>query len=469
MKNTTLCYLFLETLALLMVLQIFFGNPHFSLLSSYERFGYATAALGMSLGISVYLERRFKLERGIKPLIAVLCYVLLVNVISAAVEHSPKLLPLQNRAFALQQGVKVLARDEQKNADFAEQFASVSQDYPVKDELIRQIHLDTIRGFASFIKQQPAWSEALNESRFGSIASALVYNYGDNYDMHNELTGAAAYSSIFALFSPFTARTAGQLGLMQQKDDRVLATLADGIASRGATKEQHYQHYQYLGEKRLLQAIEVKLDSVKMLPHQMGTPWKDTLQQSLTAHILTEAGLPVADQHGYFRLPWRKANSSYNANEELSRIIRWMAPFLVSTNGKLLIPLTDFSNPQRVQQFEQHFLNGLHDTFRRNFNHYYQRNALALLNQPALWRAPLAEPLYNHFLRIGVVMPLLLVLSAILLVVNYWRVARQGKEAAVLGVVSIGLAIAVFKSQVLYWIMQPVLLISIPEPMLFVN
>lgn len=469
MRNTTLCYLFLETLALLMVLQIFFGNPHFSLLSSYERFGYATAALGMSLGISMYLQRRLKPERGIQPLIAVFCYVLLVNAVSAAVEHSPKLLPLQNRAYALQQGVKVLARDEQKTAAFAQQFAGVSLDYPVKDELIRQIHLDTIRGIAGFIRQQPAWSAALDESRFDGIESALVYQYNDNYDMHKNLTDAAAFSGLFALLSPFTTRTAGQLGLMQQKDDRILATLANTLLTQDTSPKEHSERWQYLGEKRLLQAVEVKLDSVRMLPHQRGIHWRDTLQQSLTAHILAEAGLPVADQHGYFSLPWLKATRAYNADQEISRIIRWMAPFLVATNGKLLIPLTDFSNEQRVKQFEQHFLSGLHDTFRNNFNRYYQSTAQALISQPELWRSPLAEPLYSHFLRIGVVMPVLLLLSVVLLLVNYLRVARQGKESAILGLISIGLAVAVFNSHMLYWVMQPVLLISTHEPMLFVN
>ncbi|QBL10426.1 hypothetical protein E0Z06_13250 [Rheinheimera sp. D18] len=469
MRNTTLCYLFLETLALLMVLQIFFGNPHFSLLSSYERFGYATAALGMSLGISMYLQRRFNLERGIQPLIAIFCYVLLVNAVSAAVENSPKLLPLQHRAYALQQGVKVLARDEQKTATFAEQFNSVSENYPLKDELIRQIHLDTIRGIAGFIRQQPAWSAALDESRFDGVERAAAYQYGDNYDMHRDLQDAASFSGLFALLSPFTTRTAGQLGLMHQKDDRIWASLADILVDKKTSPKEHSKRWQYLGEKRLLQALALKLDSVKMLPHQLGTPWKDTLQQSLTAHILAKADLPVADQHGYFSLPWRQGKRTYNAVQEISRIIRWVAPFLVTTNGQLLIPLADFSNPKRVKQFEQHFLNGLHDTFRNNFNHYYQRTAQALISQPELWRSPLAEPLYNHFLRIGVVMPLLLVLSVILLAVNYWRVARQGKEAAVLGLVSIGLAVAVFNSSILYWVMQPVLLFSTREPLLFVN
>ncbi len=469
MRNTTLCYLFLETLALLMVLQIFFGNPHFSLLSSYERFGYATAALGMSLGISMYLQRRFNLERGIQPLIAIFCYVLLVNAVSAAVENSPKLLPLQHRAYALQQGVKVLARDEQKTATFAEQFYSVSENYPLKDELIRQIHLDTIRGIAGFIQQRSVWSEAMEASRFDGVERAAFYQYGDNYEMHRDLKDAAFISGLFALLSPFTTRTAGQLGLMQQKDDHILASLADILASTETSPMEHQKRNQYLGEKRLLQALELRLDSVKMLPHQTGTPWKDTLQQSLTAHILAKAGLPVADKHGYFSLPWRQGKRTYNADQEISRIMRWVAPFLVTADGKLLIPLADFSNPKRVKQFEQHFLNGLHDTFRTNFNHYYQRTAQALISQPELWHSPLAEPLYNHFLRIGVVMPLLLVLSVILLVVNYWRVARQGKEAAVLGLVSIGLAVAVFNSSILYWVMQPVLLFSTREPVLFVN
>jgi hypothetical protein len=470
MRNTTLCYLFLETLALLMVLQIFFGNPHFSLLSSYERFGYATAALGLSLGLSLLITRRYKLEPGTQPLITVLCYPFLLFAVSTAVENSTKLLPQDSRAFALTQGIKVLAKGEYKHADFNTQFTRVSLDYPIKDALIRQMHLDTIRGMAAFMRQQPVWSEKFSEAALQGLDTAMIYKSMDSNKMQDNLAAATGVSGLFALLSPFTARTAAHVGLAQQKDDMVLPFIASTFFNKlPLSDNDRYAYINYVAEKRLLASLQVSLAPIKIHPHLAGKSWKDTLRESLTSHILDKAGLPVADNQGYFAFPWRQANKAYNADIELSRIVSWAAPFLLAANGKLVIPLSDLKNEQRVKQLEQHFLNGLHDTFRNNFNLYYRNTAQALVTQPELWRSPLAEPLYSHFLRIGVVMPALLVLSVVLLLVNYLRVARKGKESAVLGLVSIGLAVAVFNSSLLYWIMQPVLLISTREPMLFVN
>ena len=484
MRNVTIFYLFFETLALLMVVQILFSAPNHSLLSDFERFGYATAAFGLSLGLSVLLKRKYNLK-GSRQLITILClYPCFLYGVHSAVNNSPKFLPESSKPAALRRGIKVLASPHLKKADTATQIQSVTARYPVLDEQIRQLYLNTFRALSVLVQQRNNWSQPFVENNFRLYMAAMPRSRIGYYDSENRVFSSTLSSLMSGAIFPLTSRTSAQLGAMSQYDPYVfdsifsriftavlekLGYIPFSITSVRDAKKAVSDREDFYTTNRALLIMDEKLTDLELLPHKLGDSWQDTVRKSLTAHVLKKAGFAVRDNLGEFAFPWREAGRPYLPKGELNRLILWTAPFFLTDNGRMLFSATTFMDPAQTALYESELRAGLPMKIRSTFMHYYHKKASALSVDEALWRSPLAMPLFSSYLKIGAILPWLLLLSLLLLISNFIRVARLNKASALLATVSVTSAVVIFFSPVLTWVMQPVLWLSIKESLIFVN
>lgn len=473
-------YLFLETLALCMVVSILFFKPRQDSLADFERFGYVTATIGIILWCVSYYSKSNPASWKL-TVTAFLSYPLLLWCVYEGIHRSPEALPASVKPYALQRGVSVLSGGE---GGFWQQMEVISELYPIPDVQIQNIHLESIRGISQLTQSRYDWSSSFYEDAFSRYMTALSYKAIDYQELENKAFSSIVSSVVSGSLSPLTSRTPAQLSLIYQTNSDVMNYIVSflhvellrstgylpfKIESITKVRAENDARIAHFSTKAKLSLLDKELTEVAIVQHEPGLTWQETLRKSLTATVLSKAGLPIEDGKGYFSFPWRVRGGRYEPDHEIERIIRWNAPYLFNEQGGIHIPLSTFKDPEKVYALEARLRRGVNPAVRKSFERYYQVEAVSLMTSVERWKVPLAMPLYNSYLRIGAILPLMLLLSILLLSLNFVKLYRHSATLFAIGATSSAVAVVIFLTPALKWIMLPVLAISVPEPVLFVK
>lgn len=483
MFNPLSFYIFIETLAMLMVLSIFLSSPAASQLEEFERFGYATATIGMILLIVGYLKKH-RVRPGRRVLFAALLYPVLLWCVYEGINNSPKLLPDSLRPVAFHQGLKVLADRRLVDKDITLKVDDVMQRYPLSDEHIRQLHLDALRGLSTLVQSRHTWSEPFDEEKFKPYVWGL-YHKNRGYKKFEDLFFSSAMVSMLSgSYHPMGSRVTTHLSLLSSIEKDLTAMVVSDFIGLVMMLTEHADQTNFaklninngiderrnaISTKNVLERLDAALPELEIMPYERGQTWQDTIRVSLTTHILKKAGLPLRDRKGAFAFPWRLEGESYRADEELTRLIKFTAPFLVTKSGQLHLPLALLDSPEQVSKYESHFKSDLTPGIKRSFLQFYRDEAIVLSKDQHAWDTPLAMPLFGDFMRVGAILPLMLMISLMLLTLNLWKLYKISLGTFIWGGAAVGLAVGLFFTPLLPWLIRPILLISVPTAVVFVN
>ena len=459
MKFISLVYLFIETMALLMVITILSSPPDAMAMGQFERFGYASAALGLTLLIIKQLKKKYSADLGAMLLVAVMSYPVSLWVIYELVESSPSWIPQSIKPWSLQRAYITLS-GLATDADVDAHWSSVVKKYPVPDEAIRQINLDGIRALSSFYQSTSNWAHEFKQDKYQRPAELSVLNNVMRYSDFLHSYENALVASLSGVLAPLTSRTIPQLSLLYHVDPELVG-LIPGNSHRIIMNE----HVMHLAERRFLREIGGQFPDLRFDLDDSSQSWDFVLREAITMHVIKQTGVDY--QGGSLAFPWYKNNSQFLGSAELKAFSYYITPFFFDEEKRMLLDVPVLMDEKDVKQIEQNLSGGLADSVRDQFNRFYHRIGLSLANSPEDWVLPISKPLFSGWVRIGVILPMMGLLSLVLLIVNGVATMKSGLYQCIGAVLSIAMASALFYSPYAIYVIKAMLLVSVPEPILF--
>lgn len=458
MKLILPAYLFLETLSLLMVFTLLTSPPSAEVMGKFERFGYATAAIGVGLSLVFWLKRKYKPEMGILFLVFMLVYPIALWSIYEIVHNSPKLLPQAVKPYALQRAYKTLSGIE-KDKELSLHINAVMSKYPVPDDAVRQINLDGIRGLAKLHQTIPDWSKQFYKEQYQEPAKLSMLTNVVNYSRFIQRYDTAFVASLVGAVGPMTSRTVSQLALLHNVDPGLI-----GFILTKSQREIVKHEIMKLSERRFLREVNKQFPDLVFDDPLNGESWDLIMRRAITQRVIREMGLPDSED---ITFPWFISTAQFYRDPALLKLSKHAAPFLFDDNGVMVLSVETLVSKEKVAKVERSLRAGLPDAVKRHFENFYGLLGLKLAEEYGAWGSPVADSMFSGFLRIGAVLPVMLLFSMCMIIFNLFKSFSLSGEGFVWAVSPVLAAYIVFNSFVIDWVVKAVLLVSVQEPILF--
>lgn len=479
-KWSTVFYLFLETLSLLMVFSILFLSPDVSDLSRFERFGYATASLG-----GVLFILKLKSVKTVKPtqkiILTIILYPLLLWCLYETVHRSPELLNEQLKSRALKVGVSTLSRE--KNGYFEDDVTDFSLRFMPSDTTIKALHFAAFSSLGAIAQEREKWHVYFDRAQFENYVRGTSH-LNRKYHLFDQRFNGAYFSSLLSGGGWLAlSRTTTQLALLEGvseelfvhrlKDNAEAYLIAVGALPRVYVPERERWAIQdarigAVVSRKIIESLNGKGGDVLFKQYAPSDSWELSVRKSLTQNVLKKAALSGADLDGVIAFPWH-GGAKGEFEKEFHRIAFWNAPFLFNEQKLPLLSLSTFYSEQENKRYLQHFNDDtpLSPGIREAFNRFFSRHIHNVVEQHGWWSAPITPLLFNDIVRVGAILPFMLILSIFLTFFNLYTLWKSSGVVFLYGMLSSAIGAAVFLTPIKDPIIRLVTFFSVPESALF--
>lgn len=427
----TILYLVIEAQALVSLVSIYTTSISANNLANLEQIGYVTAALGLTLLASKFI-RQFDIKAVAMLMMAPLIYVCSFEVVHGIVERLPML--IVDKPAALRAGVMTLSNPSFSNAGefwlqrdnnnaISHQAASeFNSRFKVKDAMVQAVYSDALNNLNRFHSLYRQETKDLTREKIRTMrvkTSQALYAQGAGPVSYNSAINTLAYERYLMSKIPLLwgINIASSEGLATFNP--VLSDLVDTV----------YQSYpdsaQWVTpENAPLKQIDKYYVMERMLHQQVWNKWRDIMpylgpypagQQAfedkfvaaVTAHYITPL---TGDTRP---IPLSKTSQATYFNTQAERI----APFFFN-QGSPIISLAKVYDYETRKQYTENLSKGLHPTLRQAFDDYRVTAIKTLSSNKEAWSRPIDRELNIDLVRVGAILPVMLLLSVTLVAMN---------------------------------------------------
>jgi len=468
----TAIYMGVETQSLFMIWDITNRAPSAELMDKYERFGYAASGLGITL-LTARLFLKLKANSIAVLFIIPFIYMASVWSVYEAVSRAPDFIPEVKKPKALTSSLALLTRpdttsmfsfyndDKVDKQNLASDFNKL---HPMPKSAIQSTYLNGITS-VSLITQlfKDSW-KSLDESSYKMAVEKSDFIIG--FEGHKANNIDAAINEIrywdevlddvkplkYMLFTnpeyirslmerhsshelqtktivaitydmlPFGNPPVTNSGMIERWDSsKYRATLNSEAASLANQK-----YWDKLREK--LNFLEKEAPSLR----GFDIDWELAIREQFTKNVLSK-------HIGYAKIPilkWYNKNDRYDKNETFLAILNHATPFFFDKNNVPLINFKDIVEKDRKAKMRNSLRMGLNDSLNEYYNTYRIDTLSSMMQKPEMWRNYTNNATFSPLLRVGVILPMLFILSSVLLISNAISLSRTSGVAIVAGTAS---------------------------------
>lgn len=160
--------------------------------------------------------------------------------------------------------------------------------------------------------------------------------------------------------------------------------------------------------------------------------WGLTIREQFTKNVLSKhiggADIPI--------LKWYDKNERYDKNETFLAIVNHATPFFFDGNNVPLISFKDIVEKERRAKMRNSLRMGLNDSLNEHYNTYRVDALSSLMEQSEKWSNYTNNATFSPLLRVGVILPMLFILSLTLLITNAISLSRSSYVALFAGALS---------------------------------
>jgi hypothetical protein len=458
----SIAYLLLEVTAFRFLSSIFTRDVGNELLSQYERFGYASAGIGAALLFyTVALNYSNKIPARVAGALFVpLIYMMSVWSLYEFVHKSPNYVPEDVRVEAARAGLMTLSKPDVNNvllfyfsntnkAKYIEAIPHIIENRAHEDEFIQAVYIQGIRNISAFKDYYESHANMLDKPFISEVWRNVSYHsYLKNKENFSE-TGMSRLIHEQYQWKSRQMRSPVQLPalalssylikkepLIKEHVDNLL-TVKPGLATT-KTADAGMTIARYKHEEA---AWDLMRKEVPQLGHYISGSEReilDRLRYSYSQNVLSPfAYLPNAS------IPWAN-NVSPLRSETYNAALQQIAPFFMDKNGIPVLTIARIYDKDTYFGYINNLQLGLNPKLREQWSSYLSLSYQKLATDRNEWLVPTQFELHKDLLRIGAVVPIMLSLSALLILMNLLNLLRQG---VISGVVAAAIVISAFTIQ----------------------
>jgi len=446
-----LIYLIIETQAFFFLSKLYSGHVPAELLSMYERFGYASSGIGITLFVIFQLFKGLnKPGRIVTVILTPLLYSIFVWGVYESINQSPKLIPMDERANATYSALKTLSSPSWSNlglffmipddkSDSLDLAKRVTERYPTPNRAVQSAYLTGIYGSKRFTEYYMYQAEMIDKDLWDLLwreAKAKAF-----WDPQIKTIKKEVFDDWFYVTSWLNSLRTNPAKWLEAstgvyyiyKEKNPIVSLIDSrwgdYINDGRFNLDSVSNLE-LGNIAMEKYAWVKFSAkLKGFPSYFydGTPFFDRFRIAYSDYILS----PYIDSDGLL-IPWA---GSQKKDETYIAAMQKLTPFLFDGENRALISFGNLTKDGVVASYSQTLTQGLPVKMRHSWDDYYVRTLSSLSQNSEEWENPVNYKLHSDMLRIGVITPILLIISAILILINLTSLRRVDYRLFLIGIV----------------------------------
>lgn len=468
----TAIYMGIETQSLFMIWEITNHAPSAELMDKYERFGYAASGLGITL-----LAARLFLKLKTRPIVVLLMvpiiYMFSVWTVYEAVSRAPEFIPKKNKPKALSSSLAIMTRPKvtsmfsfytDGHLDKEGLAFAFNELHPMPKKAIQSTYLNGITSVNLITQLFNANWKRLDESLYKSALEKSDFILGIEGHKANKIDSAISelryWDEFFEnakplkyvlLSNPEYIRSLMERHSSHELQPKTLVAIAYDMLpfgnppidehsmikrwdhskyrlslNEGAVKLANQEYWNKLREK--LTFLEGEAPALR----GWDIDWDFAIREQFTKHVLSKhiggADVPV--------LKWYNGSANYEDNETFLAVINHATPFFFDENDTPLIDFKDLVEKERSATMRNSLKMGLNSSLHEHYNTYRVNTLSSLMEQVDKWDNFTNNATFSPLLRIGVILPVLFLISVILLVSNAASLSKSSYAALFAGLVS---------------------------------
>jgi hypothetical protein len=495
----TAIYMGIETQSLFMIWEITNHAPSAELMDKYERFGYAASGLGITL-----LAARLFLKLKTRPIVvlfmAPIIYIFSVWTVYEAVSRAPEFIPKKNKPEALSSSLAIMTRPKVTSmfSFYTGQYldkeglaSSFNELHPMPKKAIQSTYLNGITSVNLITQLFNANWKRLDESLYKNAVEKSDFILGIEGHKANKIDSAISelryWDEFFENAKPlkyvFLSNPEYIRSLMERHSSHELqpktlvAITYDMLPfgnppvdehsmikrwdtskyrlslNEGAVKLANQEYWNTLREK--LTFLEGEAPALR----GWDVDWDLAIREQFTKHVLSKhvggADVPV--------LKWYNKRANYEDNETFLAIINHATPFFFDEKDIPLIDFKDIVEKERSAKMRNSLRMGLNSSLHEHYNTYRVNTLSSLMGSVDKWGNFTNNATFSPLLRIGVILPVLFLISVFLLISNAVSLSKSSYVALFAGLASSATVVLIQNTEASAVITEIMLSISVQK------
>lgn len=477
-------YLIIEMQAITFLSQIYTSTPTAEMLSQYERFGYASTGIGLTLFAATWFfsKKRSPLQAVLAALAVPAIYLIAIWAVYEVVHQSPSWIPASAKPRAMQASIQTMSTPQWSNlwAFYSEgpsapshlqtNIKRVIQHHPTPDRAVQSAYIQSFRALTAFDEHYQKSAEMLDESlwpllwrganRVAQVEPSWRMSTSDVEQRIHRLQRWVSRNSL----SPHRWIN-NEIALWSlQKEDAALQSILFSDRSQGARRAITAVHY--IEQSREVSAWNALGQDIPDWPayEPHGADIRSQFRRAISQSTLSlYAHLPSVE------IEYGTQGQEYRSQVAYTLASQQIAPFLFDDKGTALITLRSIYDLETRAKYINTLKTGLPPILRANWGRYQQEAIFDLSTRHDAWMEGTTPQLHEGMLRAGVITPILLVLSAVMIFINLVSIFRKNLVLATLALPAMTVIALQWWSNGSTMLLKALLVISVRESQIFLS
>jgi hypothetical protein len=457
------------------------------LLSQYERFGYASAGVGAALLFyTVAFNHSNKTPaRMVIALFVPLVYITSVWSLYELVHKSPNYVPESVRVNAARAGLMTLAKPDPNNAflfyfgdtskaKYLEAIPHIIENRAHEDKFIQAVYIQGLRNISAFKDYYESHAKMLDKPFISDVwRNASYHSYLQNKDNFSEKGMSRLIYEQYQwrtqqLRSPIQLPALALSSYLINEDLLLKEHVDDLFAAKPglAIKKSNDAGMTIVRHRHEEAAWTLMQNEVPLLgDHIAGSEHEilDRLRYSYSQSVLSPfVHLPNLS------IPWA-SEASPLYSETYNAALQQIAPFFMDENGIPVMTIARIYDKDIYLDYINNLQLGLNPQLREQWSAYLNLSYQKLAMDSNEWLVPAQFELHKDLLRIGAVVPVMLTLSAFLILMNLLNSFRQGLIPGVVAAVVVISAFAITNDTFDGFVLDALLNVSVKESQIYLH
>lgn len=477
-------YLIIEMQAITFLSQIYTSTPTAETLSQYEKFGYASTGLGLTL---FFVKWFFNQKRSKKQMLCAAfatpaIYLISIWAVYELVHQSPSWIPRQARPVAMQASLQTLSAPQWSNlwAFYSvppvdqhlllENIKSTIEKHPTPDRAVQAAYIQSFRALTVFDEHYQKSAEMLDDSLWPLLWRGA--NRTAQADTSSWMSTTDAERRIHVL-KHWVARNAQMphrwinnelaFGSLYAREKTLQSILFPDRTQGG---ERIISAVHYIEQSREEKAWEVLGQDVPGWPAYAIS--KEGVQAQFRKALSHSTLSPYAHLPSV-EIPSYTPGQDHRKQRAYILAAKQIAPFLFDQKGAPLMTLRSIYDLETRAKFINTLKTGLPRILRENWTRYQTEAMFNLSTHTDAWAETTTPKLHENMLRAGVITPALFLLSAIMLLINLASMVRTSPGVAMATLPLLPIIAFQWWTEGSAILLKTILLISVRESQIFLS
>jgi hypothetical protein len=464
--SIAILYLIVEAQAWTLISRLYTTVLNPETLSEYERFGYASAGIGITFFAlrMLYPAAKSKKQKAGVLLSLPFLYILFVWLMYELVHQSPGWVPEAKRHLAAKSAINTLAnpgwnnlfsfysnRSKQEDDVFSltRKVKKMVTQYPLSDRAVQSTYISGIQSVNMFSEYYKKHSKILEKEVMDDFIGQIGYMAW--FDFSEKIKASDLKPKLFTFASHMNAARYNPMRwpnawikafLFYETDPLLRMIISVGTADYieygvfDYTSLDHFQLSEIGTEIYIWEKMREELPSMPEYldyTYRSDEPFNERVRRAYSRFML--------DKYTYMpntEIPWLKNGADPLQSNIYDQAMRQVVPFFIGADGAPIITFERVYDDETRRRYINTLKKGLPVQVRDAWTSYQINTLTKLAISPEHWKLPTEYAIHKDTLRVGAVIPVMVALSGLLIVLNIFMLFRTHYAYGLAGVAITG-------------------------------